>query len=62
MTPLPLATQPVAGGLTVDYTENLNRVVEEMDEKGAREVMVMRNGLLVGVLKRETLMGLARGR
>ena len=62
MIPLPVATHPVAGVPTVEYTENLTSVVEEMDEKGVREVLVMRDGLLVGVIKRDTLRGLTRGR
>lgn len=61
MIPLPMATQPVAGVPTVESTENLSRVVEEMDEKDVREVLVVRGGLVVGVIRRETLRGLTQG-
>ncbi|MFQ5933012.1 MAG: site-2 protease family protein [Dehalococcoidia bacterium] len=55
MAPIPAAAAYSTGAPMVEITDNANRVMEEMEEKGIREALVVRGGVVVGVVRKDTL-------
>ncbi|MFQ5872969.1 MAG: site-2 protease family protein [Dehalococcoidia bacterium] len=55
MAPLPAAIVPVEGAAAVEATENASRVMEDMEEKGLQEALVVRGGVVVGIVSRDAL-------
>ena len=54
MSPLLAPALPVEDVLAVEASENASNVMEEMEEKGLPQALVVQGGSVVGIIKRET--------
>ncbi|MEE9198251.1 MAG: CBS domain-containing protein, partial [Dehalococcoidia bacterium] len=58
MAPLTAAVAPVEGAPVVEVSEKASSVMEEMEEKGVHQSLVVQGGRVVGIISRDTFRGL----